>query len=277
MNKVTQNTNQIKNTGGMSMNQLEIFKNKEFGEVRIIMVDGKPMFAGRDIAKALGYANTNEAISRHCKGIAKHEGVSITVNQYGQETKQLNEMAFIPEGDVYRLIVKSKLPSAEKFELWLFDEVIPEIRQTGSYVVDSDNARINTARKIAGKISDPEVLNYIKDLFGEMAELSKANETLSLQVKEDRPKVEAYEKFLDTDGYMDFATFAKVSNIGMGRNTLMAKLRAHKILDKNNIPYQSFIDRGYFVVKAVVKNGYNYNVTLLEKKGIDWLLKHFSK
>lgn len=106
--------------------KLEIFKNDEFGEVRTINENGKVLFCGSDIAKALGYAKPNNAISSHCKSTTLKQGIA---------TKQgnLSDMAFITEGDVYRLITHSKLPSAEKFEVWVFDEVLPSIRQSGSY------------------------------------------------------------------------------------------------------------------------------------------------
>lgn len=75
-------------------------------------------------------------MTRHCKGIVKREGVSETTNQHGTTTKQITQMSFIPEGDVYRLIVSSKLPSAERFERWVFDEVLPTIRRHGLYAID---------------------------------------------------------------------------------------------------------------------------------------------
>lgn len=105
-------------------NQLQIFNNTEFGQVRTIVNGNKILFCASDIAKALGYARPADAITTHCKGVV----ILPTPSKGGvQQTK------FIPEGDIYRLIIKSKLPSAEKFESWVFDEVLPSIRKTGSY------------------------------------------------------------------------------------------------------------------------------------------------
>lgn len=118
--------------------KIEIFKNEEFGEIRTTIVDGKPYFCASDIAKSLGYSNPRDAISRHCRYVVKRDGVSKTTNQYGTTTNQTVEMSFIPEGDVYRLIMKSKLPSAEKFESWVCDEILPTIRETGGYVNNID-------------------------------------------------------------------------------------------------------------------------------------------
>lgn len=106
------------------MNELQIFNSGEFGEIRTIEIDGKPYFVGTDVAKALGYNNPRDAVSRHCKGVVKHD----TPTSSGVQA-----MSYINEGDLYRLIMKSKLPSAEKFESWVMDEVLPTIRKTGSY------------------------------------------------------------------------------------------------------------------------------------------------
>ena len=106
------------------MNKLQIFNSGEFGEIRTIEIDGKPYFVGTDVAKALGYNNPRDAVSRHCKGVAKRD----TPTSSG-----IQSMSYINEGDLYRLIMKSKLPSAEKFESWVMDEVLPTIRKTGSY------------------------------------------------------------------------------------------------------------------------------------------------
>lgn len=116
-------------------NKLTVFNNADFGEIRTLEENGTVLFGGTDVAKALGYSNPHDAISRHCKGVVKREGVSRTTNQHGVTTEQTVEMSFIPEGDVYRLIVRSKLPTAEHFESWVFDEVLPSIRKTGEYKI----------------------------------------------------------------------------------------------------------------------------------------------
>jgi prophage antirepressor-like protein len=106
------------------MNELQIFNSDEFGEIRTVEIDGKPYFVGTDVAKALGYSNPRKAILDHCKGVTKRD----TPTSSG-----IQSMSYINEGDLYRLIMKSKLPSAEKFESWVMDEVLPTIRKTGSY------------------------------------------------------------------------------------------------------------------------------------------------
>lgn len=110
----------------MDNNELLIFNNDEFGNVHTIIIDGKPFFMATDIAKSLGYKRPADAITTHCKGSVKHR----VLTDGGQQ-----ECKFIPESDVYRLIIKSKLPSAIKFENWVMNEVLPQIRQTGTYSI----------------------------------------------------------------------------------------------------------------------------------------------
>ena len=109
------------------MNEIAIFQNHEFGEVRTITEDGQTLFCAKDVAAALGYKDTTNAIKQHCRGVVKrHLTDSLGRNQ---------ETNFIPEGDIYRLAAKSELPGADRFERWIFDEVLPSIRRTGSYSV----------------------------------------------------------------------------------------------------------------------------------------------
>lgn len=113
--------------------QMKVFNHEQFGNVRIIEEDGRMLFCGSDVAKALGYTNPRKAVRDHTEGGTKRSMVSLTTNQYGVTTEQIVETTFITEGDVYRLITHSKLPSAERFERWVFDEVLPGIRRTGGY------------------------------------------------------------------------------------------------------------------------------------------------
>lgn len=109
------------------MNNIQIFNSPEFGEIRTVVIDGEPWFVGRDIAKALGYAKPEGAVTTHCRHPLK-QGIP-----HPQSPDKEIEALVIPEGDMYRLISKSKLKSAERFEEWVFDEVLPTIRKTGAY------------------------------------------------------------------------------------------------------------------------------------------------
>ena len=109
------------------MNELKVFSNTEFGELGVMLSDGKEYFPATQCAKILGYANPRKAVIDHCKkdGVTNRD----VIDSLGRT----QQMKFISEGNLYRLIVSSKLPAAEKFERWVFDEVLPSIRQNGSY------------------------------------------------------------------------------------------------------------------------------------------------
>ena len=141
-------------------NELQVFENPRFGAIRTLEEGGKVLFCGKDVCAALGYSNTRDALSRHCKGVVKRD----TPTQSG-----IQEMNFIPEGDIYRLAAKSELPGADKFESWIFDDVLPSIRKHGAYISDNSkqmaieakhmNARARVAAqwtKIASQVNIPE-------------------------------------------------------------------------------------------------------------------------
>lgn len=107
------------------MNDLQIFNNPHFGEVRTITEDGKTLFCGNDVATALGYKRPKDAIAAHCKGAV----IRRLLTNGGEQ-----DMKFIPEGDIYRLAARSELPGADDFERWIFDEVLPRIRKEGGYI-----------------------------------------------------------------------------------------------------------------------------------------------
>ena len=106
------------------MNELKVFQNSEFGELGILLIDGKEYFPATQCAKIIGHQNPARAVRKYCKGVTK----MVTPTEGG--TQEIN---YIPEGDLYRLIVSSKLPAAERFERWVFDEVLPALRKNGSY------------------------------------------------------------------------------------------------------------------------------------------------
>ena len=110
------------------MDNLQIFNSEEFGEIRTVEINRKPYFVANDVAKALGYKRPADAVTAHCKGSVKHRYLTDGGEQ---------ELKVIPEGDLYRLIMESKLPSAEKFEEWVMDEVLPTIHKHGIYATDN--------------------------------------------------------------------------------------------------------------------------------------------
>lgn len=112
---------------------VKVFESERFGQVRIIAEDGKYLFCAKDVATALGYKDATNAVKLHCKGVVKRHHLSAGGTQIAN---------FIPEGDVYRLITHSKLPTAEKFESWVFDEVLPTLRKTGTYSLNGEQVTL---------------------------------------------------------------------------------------------------------------------------------------
>lgn len=125
------------------MNELKVFSNTEFGELGIMLLDGKEYFPATQCAVLLGYKNPQEAIREKCKGVRK----SLTPTNGG--TQSVN---YIPEGDLYRLIVSSKLPKAEEFERWVFDEVLPQIRHNGGYTGNAEELIARTATAVVAEV-----------------------------------------------------------------------------------------------------------------------------
>ena len=149
----------------------KLFNNPKFGILEVVLIDGKEHFPATDVAKMLGYANPHDAISKHCRtdGVAFREGVSETVNQHGTVTFQRVQKKYITEGNLYRLITHSKLPAAEKFESWVFDEVIPDIRRTGSYGMTD----VSSSKEIANIVAAAATETIAKVIPGMIAETIK--------------------------------------------------------------------------------------------------------
>ena len=215
-------------------NMVKTFVNEEFGSVRTIEENGKILFCGSDVAKALGYRRPKDAITAHCKGAVKRR---LLTNGGAQEMKMISE------GDVYRLISHSRLPSAEKFESWIFDDVLPTIRRTGGYVTNEEMFIENYL---------PFLDEPYKNLFRlQMTFISKLNE----RIRNDKPLVDFALHVADSDDLIDMNAMAKLAadkNFNIGRTRLFRWLKEMGVLMSNNLPYQRYIDRRYFVVKESV-------------------------
>lgn len=235
------------------MDELKIFKNEKFGEIRTVEENGKVLFCGNDVAKALGYKRPADAITAHCKG-----SVIYRILTDGGE----QNVKFITEGDIYRLAAKSKLPGADEFERWIFDEVLPMIRKTGGYV-NNDDLFINTY------LSNED--DSVKQLFKVTLKVLRNQ---NQQLMEQKPKVEFADCVGSSKDLLTIGQFSKLvhdENIPVGRNRLFKWMRDKGYLRQNNEPYQQYIDSGYFKVKEGAKqNQYGsklFTVTLITGKG----------
>lgn len=229
------------------MEELHIFNNEEFGEIRTVTKNNKTYFAGSDVASALGYAIPHKAVQTHCKGVLKWNIPTKSGNQ---------DVLFIPEGDVYRLIMRSKLPAAEKFESWVMDEVIPSIRKNGGYIANQEN--MTPEQIVANALIVAQNIISQKDK----------------QIEEMRPKADFFDAVADSKTAISMNEVSKVLGIkGLGRNNLFEFLRDNAILDRWNVPYQKYIDCGWFRVieQKYTKNGEEHISikTLVYQKGVD--------
>ena len=243
-------------------NNMIIKTNEMFGDLRIVMVDSEPWFVGKDVAEKLGYAKPRNAISNHVddedKGVAPIQG----------DLGGTQEMTIINESGLYSLILKSKLPEAKQFKRWVTSEVLPSIRKDGGYI------------SISNEMSDEEIM--AKALVVAQKTIERKNLELQEQKKiilEQQPKVEFYDDVAGSKDAVAMKEVAKVLGIkGMGRNKLFKFLRDKKILDRNNMPYQEYVDREYF---RVIEQRYNTNngdikitfTTLVYNKGIEYIRK----
>lgn len=219
------------------MNELQVFNSPEFGDIRTVEIDGKPYFVGADVAKALGYKDTVNALKQHCRGVVKHHLTdSLGRNQ---------EASFIPEGDIYRLIVRSKLSSAEKFETWVFDEVIPSIRNNGGYIVGQET------------LSDEELMaKAILVAQKKIAERDKIIEKQRLKIEADKPKTIFADAVSTSHTSILIGDLAKLicqNGVQTGQKRLFQWMRENAYLMKSgasyNMPMQRYIEQGLFEVK----------------------------
>lgn len=208
------------------MTDLQIFTNEQFGNVRTIVEGETVLFCGFDVARALGYEKPRNAVAAHCKGALKRGAPTTSGEQ---------EMTFIPEGDVYRLAARSNLPTAEKFERWVFNEVLPAIRKHGGYL---------TPEKIEEALLNPDTLiRLATDLKAERAARKELEEQNAAML----PLVKFAKAATDSEDTVDMATVAKVLNFpNIGRNKLFEILRNNGILDWKNEPYQQYVKDGWF-------------------------------
>ena len=233
-------------------NNLAVFESGEFGRVRVIEENGRALFCGTDVAKALGYARPRNAVNAHCKGALKRGSLT---------DGGVQELTFIPEGDVYRLITHSRLPGAERFEKWVFDEVLPAIRKTGGYLTPS------LLEQAAG---DPAVLLAFA---GQLLAEHEQSARLRRQVEAMRPKADFYDAFVRTEDCTNLRATAK--ELAMGERAFCRFLTEAGFLYRCPagylLPYSKPSNAGLFQVKDFWKNGRFGQQTVITPEGKAYL------
>ena len=219
-------------------NKIEVFTKAEFGELRTVNVGDKIMFVASDVAKALGYSRPADAITAHCKGSVKHR---LPTNGGMQELK------IIPEGDVYRLITHSKLPAAEKFESWVFDEVLPSIRKHGAYMTE------DTIKKA---MAEPDfIIKLATELKKEQEQNKQLTETCSQQqqvIGELKPKADYVDRILKSNSLVTITQIAKDYGMsGQGMNKVLHDLHIIYSCNKQWLLYSQHQAKGYTFSETV--------------------------
>lgn len=227
------------------MNELQIFENPKFGNIRIITEDSKTLFCGSDVAKALGYKRPNEAIAAHCKGTVKRR----TPTKGGEQ-----EMLFIPEGDIYRLAAKSELPGADEFESWIFDEVLPSIHQHGAYMTPEtlEAAILNPDTMIKLCTALKEEQDKRKALEAENTALTAENEVQRQAIADFQPIKQYVDTILSSNGTM--ATSQIAADYDMSARSL------NKILHEEGI--QRNVNGQWILYKEYMGKGYTKSITI---------------
>ena len=238
------------------MNELQTFTNPDFGEVRTLEENGEVLFCASDVAKALGYARPNDAVSQHCRA---------TVKRRSPISGKMQDINFIPEGDVYRLIARSKLPGAEQFERWVFDEVLPSIRKHGAYM---------TPETLQAAIMNPDIMIQLcRQLKAEQdkntalrADLSKATVQNAIM----QPKSDYFDELVERNTLTNFRETAK--QLGVKQKAFISFLMERKFIyrDKRGklLPYADK-NAGLFEVKECFndKTQWAGTQTLVTPKG----------
>ena len=225
------------------MNELEIFKNEEFGEIRTVVIENEPWFVGKDVAVALGYKDTADSIKRH---VDNEDKLTRCFTASGQK----REMIVINESGLYSLILSSKLPTAKKFKRWVTSEVLPTIRKHGAYA---------TAETIESIISNPD--NGIKLLQALKAEQDK-NKALEVENTELKPKALFADAVAGSNTSILIRELAKIikgKGVNIGEHKLFGWLREHGYLIRKygcdyNTPTQKSMELGVMELKKTAVN-----------------------
>lgn len=263
------------------MDELRVFENAEFGQLRVIEIDNEPWFLGTDVAKALQYSDKNKAVSMHVdeedKKVLKYKAYDNSSEALWDRDNDYSDKTVINESGLYTLVLSSQLPSAKKFKRWITSEVIPSIRKNGGYIANQEGL---TPEQIVAN-----ALIVAQNIISNQKEqLQKAEE----KIASDAPLVDfatQVSQSADTVDMNEMAKLAADEGINIGRNRLIKWLKQNDVLMDDNLPYQKYIDRGYFqVVEVSKKTVYKdmlFHKTVVTGKGQIWLInkikEHYAK
>lgn len=250
------------------MNELQVFKNEKFGTVRTITENGRTLFCAKDIANALGYKDTTNAIKQHCRGVVKRHLID------GLGRKQ--ETNFIYEGDIYRLAAKSQIPGADEFERWIFDEVLVSVNHHGAYM---------TPEAIEQALLNPDTLIKLATTLKEEREQRMA---LAAKIEEDAPATNLGYAVTAADDSILVREMAKIlrqNGYNTGEQRFYETLRNEGFLIKSgsdrNMPTQRALEMGLFTIKENVHvtpgGSFTTRTTMVTGKGQSYFVNRYCK
>lgn len=220
-----------------------------------MVIDDEPWMVGKDIASALGYAKPENAIAAH----VDDEDKTTTLIQ-GTGSNYKSKAILINESGLYSLVLSSKLPNAKKFRRWVTSEVLPSIRKHGGYIAGQDS------------MSDEELLaRAVLMAQSKIEEKDREIANLKAKAELDAPKVAFADAVHNTESGITVEKFVKLlfdeKGVCIGRNKMFQLLRSLGYLRDNNMPYQKYLESGYFTTCEVLRNGMPFVVTLITGKG----------
>lgn len=252
------------------MNELQIFRSEDFGNIRIATANGEPWFVGKDVTDILGYTNPSKALADHVDDDDKLNNESLS--SLGQRGGWL-----INESGLYSLILSSKMPNAKKFKHWVTSEVLPSIRKHGAFMNE---------QTLEQALTSPD---FLIRLAQELKSEKEARQKLEKQAAEDAPKV-LFAKMVETAETSiligDLAKFLKQNGINTGQNRLFEWMRGHGYLVKNgasrNMPTQRAMEMGLFEIKESTTANPDgtirlHRTTKVTGKGQVYFMKRFSE
>ena len=256
-------------------NEIEIFKNEEFGQVRTMLINNEPYFVGKDVAEILGYSNSSKAVSTHVDDEDKIMKM-IAHSQNGNVVK--TQTALINESGLYSLMLSSKLPNAKKFKRWVTSEVLPSIRKHGAYM---------TNETLEEALTSPD---FLIKLATELKKEKEQRQALEKEQKKNAPKVLFADAVSGSNTSIligDFAKILKQNGVKIGQNKLFSWLRENNYLIKRrgssyNMPTQKSMDLGLFEIKenTITKSDGDTLITMTAKltgKGQTYFMNKFIK
>ena len=241
------------------MNNIEIFKNAEFGEVRTLTIDGEPYFVGKDVAEILGYSNSRKAIADH---VDEEDKNTVTI----RDGKGNPNQTVINESGLYSLILSSKLPTAKKFKHWITADVIPSIRKHGAYM---------TEQTIEQALTNPDFLIQLATQLKTEKEKNKSLEVkvsaLTVDNQIMQPKAEYFDELVDRNLLTNIRDTAKELKVKQKDfvNFLIEKKYLYRDKSGKLLPYAKHTETGLFELKEFIndKTGFSSTQTLITPKG----------